>query len=253
MTDLAIVYSTLANLGQKPTLNPILRVTDYKGKTYKSLNCLPKNNFPEGQAVEAAKENPCQAKSVLDPKITYLLNNILSDNQARTPAFGPRSLLDIPGISVAVKTGTTNNLRDNWTIGYTPDILVATWVGNNDNSPMSHIASGLTGASSIWNKIIKTLLTKQENTPFPRPEGIVEVDICPHTATLPCQGCPIKKELFVNGTQPSHHCQLKKEKEPEEEREKILGVQTGPNHPKPRQRKPKPPKKPTITRKKISR
>jgi len=82
--------------------------------------------------------------------VAYLLTDILKDNEARTPAFGSKSALVIPGHSeVAVKTGTSNNLRDNLTVGYTQDYLVAVWVGNNDNSPMSHVVSGVTGAAPI--------------------------------------------------------------------------------------------------------
>lgn len=221
MIDLAVTYSTLANLGQKQSLNPILKITDYQGTIYQKLECLEQeSDFPREPAVEA-KETACQQESVLDPKIAYLINHILSDNLARTPAFGPYSLLNLPGKTVAVKTGTTSSLRDNWTIGYTPNLLMAAWVGNNDNSPMSYIASGLTGASSIWNKVMTKLLAAQENQPFPRPEGIIEVEICPLTGTLPCEGCLTKKELFIAGTEPKTHCQLKKE----EEREKILSAQ----------------------------
>lgn len=225
MIDLAAVYGTLANLGQKVELNPILQIRDYRGKIYQTPPCPLQNDQSfEYLAAQAAPQPTCPSQQVLDPRIAFLLNDILADNQARTPAFGSRSLLNIPSHTVAVKTGTTNDLRDNWTIGYTPRLLVATWVGNNDNSPMSRIASGLTGASSIWNQIITSLLTNQENQPFPRPEGLVEVEICSLTGTLPCPGCPSRKEIFLAGTEPKTHCRL--EEKEETEREKVLGTQT---------------------------
>ena len=226
MTDLAVAYGTFANLGLKVNLNPILKIKDYQEETYSELECPRQNGFPEGIVVEAAEDHFCQPEEVLDPKIAYLLNDILADNQARAPAFGSHSLLYLPDKTVAVKTGTTNNLRDNWTIGYTPNLLVATWVGNNDNSPMSYIASGLTGASSIWNKTITAFLKNRLNDPFPRPEGIIEVDICSLTGTLPCQGCPTKKELFIRGTEPTQHCRMEPPKDENQEREKILGKST---------------------------
>jgi 1A family penicillin-binding protein len=188
MTDMAVAYGTLANMGEKVALRPILEVKDYKGKV-----------LPEFKAPKPTK--------VLDPRIAFILDNILSDNSARTPAFGPSSWLNISNHpSVAVKTGTTQNLRDNWTIGYTPDYLVAVWVGNNDNKPMSYVASGITGASPIWNKIMTNLIAKIPDKQFPKPEDILEVEICPSTGTLPCQGCGGKKEYFLPGSEPEVHC-----------------------------------------------
>ncbi|MCJ7792421.1 MAG: PBP1A family penicillin-binding protein [Candidatus Marinimicrobia bacterium] len=195
MVDLAVVYGTLANSGIKMTLHPILEVKNYKGEV------LERNHNPESQRV-------------LSPHIAYLLNNILADNQARTPAFGPNSVLNLSDHPhVAVKTGTTQNMRDNWTIGYTPDYLVAVWVGNNDNTPMSYVASGITGASPIWNQIINALIKDTPDKEFPQPEDLKEVEICSLTGTLPCNGCGGKKELFLPGTEPKTHCDPEKIKE----------------------------------------
>jgi membrane carboxypeptidase/penicillin-binding protein len=116
---------------------------------------------------------------------------------------------------VAVKTGTTQNLRDNWTIGYTPDYVAAVWVGNNDNSPMSYVASGITGASPIWNKIMTLLLENIPDKEFPQPDGLSKVEICQSSGTLACPGCNGKWEYFLPGTEPKAHCQIQK-KEAEE-------------------------------------
>jgi len=194
MTDMAVVYGTLANLGMKVDLNPILEVRDYKGNLLEKLKTENWQLNTEGERV-------------LSPEIAYLLTDILSDNSARTPAFGPNSLLNIPNHPhVAVKTGTSNNLKDNWAIGYTPDILVATWVGNNDASPMSYVVSGVTGASPIWNKIMTELLKEKPDQEFPLPGDLVKVEICPTTNTLPCDGCGGKWEYFLPGTEPKNHC-----------------------------------------------
>ena len=107
-----------------------------------------------------------------------MINDILADNVARMPAFGANSLLNIPGEKVAVKTGTSNDLRDNWTIGYTSNFLVAVWVGNNDNSPMSSVASGITGASPIWRKITDYLLNQYPDTGWEKPNNVVSINIC---------------------------------------------------------------------------
>ena len=115
---------------------------------------------------------------------------------------------------MAVKTGTTQNLRDNWTIGYTPSFLTAVWVGNNDNTPMSHVASGVTGASPIWRKIMDELLKKTVVESFPKPEEIKEITICQTTGTLPCEGCPlVRPEYFLSGTEPKQRCLPEKIKE----------------------------------------
>jgi len=195
MIDMAVVYGTLSNNGIRVDLNPILEIRDSQGKV------LEKNL--------SGTQIP-----VLNPGVAFLLTNILADNEARTPAFGPNSQLYIPSRPIAVKTGTTQNLRDNWTIGYSPSRLVAVWVGNNDNSPMSYVASGVTGASPIWRKIMDKILENQPVENFSKPEEVKEVEICTLTGTLACTGCPIiKKEYFLTGTEPAFACSPEKIKE----------------------------------------
>lgn len=151
MTDLAVAYGVLANQGQRVNLQPILEVKDYRGKILEK--------WADHASFAYA------AEKVVEPQIAMQITDILSDNQARAPAFGTRSWLNIPGHpEVAVKTGTTQNLRDNWAIGYNQNFLAAVWVGNNDNTPMSHVASGVTGASPIWRQIMDQLLSQ---TPTP--------------------------------------------------------------------------------------
>lgn len=213
MTDMAVVYGALANLGQRVDLKPILQVSNYKGKILDGSTTGPFDN---------------RTARILDPKVAYLLNDILADNWARTPAFGANSLLNIPGHQVAVKTGTTQNLRDNWTIGYTPDYLVAVWVGNNDNTPMSWVASGVTGATPIWNKIMSALLKDKPKTFFPKPTDLKEVTICSFNGLLPCQGCPTRTEYFLPGTEPKVHCDPgKMKKSAEKPKDQLLeGIST---------------------------
>lgn len=152
MIEMAGAYNIFANLGEKIEINPVLEVKNYLGeKVYQK---------------EAEKEE------VVEAKYCYLINEALSDNDARAPIFGTNSLLKIEGKKVAVKTGTTNNLRDNWCIGWTPSYLVAVWVGNNNNSPMSWVASGVSGATPIWNRIMKELLANKEKEEWAMPEGI---------------------------------------------------------------------------------
>lgn len=164
MIDMAQMYGTFANGGITIEENPILEIFDYTGKSIYQNKC--------------ALFDECEGKRTLSEAASYQITNILSDNRARTPAFGPQSVLYIPGQEVAVKTGTTNNLRDNWTIGYTSDRVVAVWVGNNDNQTMSYVASGITGASPIWQKIILTQLDAEQPHTFAVPSSIEKVNYC---------------------------------------------------------------------------
>ena len=227
MTDLAVVYSTLANQGLRVNLHPILKVTDSKNKTLMQLDCHQDKSFLS-QAIAAPTQVSCLPQPALNPNIAYILTDILSDPYARAPAFGLSSFLNIPNHQVAVKTGTTNNKRDNWTIGYTSDYLVATWVGYNDNSPMSQVASGITGASPIWNKIINHLLKDQPSHQFSPPKNLIKVQICTLTGQLSCQGCPTKTEYFLPNTEPKTHCSSKQIQQIlEKNKDKILtGIST---------------------------
>jgi 1A family penicillin-binding protein len=194
MTDMAELYGTFANNGATVDLNPILEVKNYKGETLYRNTCVLDNKG-------------CPKRQTLNPLVAYQITDILKDNKARTPAFGPRSVLYIPNQEVAVKTGTTNNLRDNWTIGYTTDRLAAVWVGNNDSTSMSYVASGITGASPIWNNIIRLTLSDEHPHKFATPSGMIKVQVCTATGTLPCQGCPaVSDALFAPGTEPTKQC-----------------------------------------------
>lgn len=194
MIDMAQLYSSFATYGYAVAPNPLLEVTNYKGELLYRNDC-------------ALDQGHCFTSRQLDARVAYQITDILKDNQARTPAFGPQSVLNIPNQEVAVKTGTTNSLRDNWTIGYTSQYLVATWVGNNDNSPMSYVASGITGASPIWNTIMRSLLSETSPHRFPDPQGLKKVTICKATGTLPCTGCPrLSDEWFIPGTEPTKAC-----------------------------------------------
>jgi 1A family penicillin-binding protein len=194
MLDMAELFSAFANLGYPVQANAFLEIRNSKGRLLYRNNC-------------AIEEDNCYTSLKLSPKVAYTISDILSDNQARAGTFGWYSVLNIPNQQVAVKTGTTNSMKDNWTIGYTTDRLVATWVGNNDNTPMSYVASGITGASPIWNKIFLLLLDDLNPHRFAIPSNLVKLKICAATGTLPCSACPkIVEEIFVAGTEPSTYC-----------------------------------------------
>lgn len=205
MLDLARVYSTFANLGETVNLNPILSITGSNGQPIPFDLCS--SSTPNHSVAKASASGSCPTKKTLSSQTSYMINDILSDPLARAQAFGLNSILNIPGHQVAVKTGTSNDLRDNWTFGYTKDFVVATWVGNNDNTPMHQIASGITGASPIWAKIMTVLLKDQVSHRFDLPESLVKVNICTLTNTLPCNACPhIRSEIFQAGKAPTTAC-----------------------------------------------
>lgn len=121
----------------------------------------------EGNIVEENNVNP---KKVLDTQVARQINNILSDNNNRAPVFGYNSPLYVPGYQVAAKTGTTQNFKDGWTMGYTPFAVVGVWVGNNDNSPTRDEGVGL--AAPMWRKVMEKILSSHQAENFTPPDPI---------------------------------------------------------------------------------
>ncbi len=160
-----------------------------------------------GQVVLA--EAPGGGGQVLGPhgvQVAYLITDVLSDPQARLLGFGEGSPLELPDqpghFGAAVKTGTTGNWRDNWTVGYTPDLVVGVWVGNADNSPMRDV-SGVTGAAPIWRDAMEAALRGRSAVPFVRPPGLVSLQVCAESGNLPTAFCPHQRlETFIAGQQP---------------------------------------------------
>lgn len=170
MLNLATVYSTIANAGKRVNPDPLLEVKDSYGKTL-------------------YHKEP-QESQVLDSGVSFIVSDLLSDNKSRAMEFGPNSPLNIPNHRVSVKTGTTDNKRDNWTVGFTPNLVIATWVGNNDNSPMSQaLASGITGAAPMWNKIMTNMLAHRPEGPLLVPDSVIK---------KPCYGFDM---YFLRGTE----------------------------------------------------
>ncbi len=210
MTDMAEAFSVFANGGIRKDLVSILKVVDKNGKV-----------LFEHKDPNLDKEIPSQllleGERVVSPETAFLMSHILLDNNARSAAFGANSTLVIPGHAVSVKTGTTDDLRDNWTIGFTPQYLVATWIGNNDNSQMNQaLVSGITGAAPIWNRIMRKVLEGKSDIWPKQPDGIVGAHICSVTGLIPPnpdaedKGCPTRFEYFIEGTVPSERENMKR-------------------------------------------
>ena len=183
LLDMVAAYSAFANGGYKIDPVAVLEVANSKGEVLY-------RNAPQTNAL------------VVDPRVAYLITDILSDNTARAPGFGEYSVLRLTR-PAAAKTGTTTDWRDNWTIGYTPDLVTGVWVGNADNQPMEHV-SGVTGAGPIWHDFMQAALKGRPERDFPRPAGLIDVDVCATSGLLPTPYCPYtKRETFIAGTQPT--------------------------------------------------
>jgi len=143
-----------------------------------------------------------EQRQVLSPELAFLITDILSDNDARAAAFGANSPLKLSR-PAAAKTGTTNDFRDNWTVGYTPQLVTAVWVGNNDNSEMKNV-SGIAGAAPIWHDFMEYALKDEPVQTWAPPPGVHQVTVCIPSGLLPTKYCPRKAaEWFIKGTEPT--------------------------------------------------
>ncbi len=166
----------------------------------------------ENKYGEAIYTNNARSKRVQSEQASYLISNILSDNTARAPTFG--SSLNISGRPVAVKTGSTDNNKDAWTIGFTPSLAVGVWVGNNENEEMSSGGSGLAGP--IWRKSITSFLADTPSEEFARPGGIVEISVCRNNGLRATgNAANTYKEVFLSGTLPTGSCGTTEQTNPE--------------------------------------
>lgn len=196
LVDLAYAYAGLANGGLQigaPVQNPqpgqrklapvsILKVTDAQGKVLYDYQ-------------------PPAGVRVASPQATWLITDILSDDAARAEAFGRHSYLELDR-PAAVKTGTTENFQDSWTIGYTPQLVVGVWVGNANDKPMDNVF-GARGAGYIWHEFMQKALAKTPPTPFERPPGVVRAAVDARTGLRPVPGRPTITDWFIDGTLPT--------------------------------------------------
>lgn len=187
--NMAAAYAMLANQGRYLTPHAITRIENKNGEV------LHQYQPPD----------PASAQRIT-PEHAYLLSHILSDNTARLEEFGPNNFLTIPNQMVAAKTGTSGtderDVRDAWTIGYTPNLVAAVWVGNTDNEVLAPGQSGYRQAGPIWNSFMSALLANQPPAPFSRPAGVVELEICADSGALPTPDCANRRIELFSQTQP---------------------------------------------------
>jgi len=177
-------YAVIANGGVEIPPVAILKIVDYQGNVVYAYQ-------------------PPHGEQVLRPEHAFLMTSILSDTAARVPTYGTNSVLNLP-FPAAAKTGTSNDSRDNWTLGFTPDLTVGVWVGNADYTPMEN-TTGVTGAGPIWAQFMTYAVNKLTNghpTPFIFPNGIVQYTICTVSGTQPSRWCPSTREEYFAADQP---------------------------------------------------
>jgi 1A family penicillin-binding protein len=163
LLDMTAAYGVFANGGVRVAPTPFIKITDSRGQVVYELT------QPKGE-------------QVLSTEVAYMVTDVLADQVARRPMFGDE--LDLAGgRTAAVKTGTTNDFRDSWTIGYTPSLVVGTWVGNTDNSPMLRVAGAL-GAGAIWTEFMDQALKGRPNERFAVPPGLSRTRVCGVTDLL---------------------------------------------------------------------
>ncbi len=183
LVEMTGAFATFANNGVYMKPSSIIEVKNARGQV------LYKNNSIGREAI--------------DPEIAFLISDILSDDGARSSTFGVNSLLNIPGHQVAVKTGTTDDLRDNYAIGYTKDVAIGTWVGNNNNAAMSSVASGITGATPIWHRAMVEFLSGKPAHSFESHPNVQKMNVDTLTGMLPQEDFPARSEWFIKGTEPT--------------------------------------------------
>jgi len=182
LLDLTAAYGAFADGGQRHQPWVVARVRDHTGRVLYERAVAP-------------------GITVTSPQVAYLVADMLADADARIPGFGARTMLDT-SFNASVKTGTSSEFRDNWTIGFTAERVVGVWVGNADQQPMRNV-SGVTGAAPIWRDVITAALEGTSRARVERPAGLVRASVCAPTGLLPGADCPATvDEWFIAGTEP---------------------------------------------------
>lgn len=177
LLELTNVYATFANEGKRHDPMFITKIEDKYGKIIETPKSV--------------------GEQVVDPRYVFLISSILSDKNVRRDVFG--NALDISRMA-AVKTGTTENYKDAWTVGYTPGLAIGVWVGNNNNTEMDQIAGSL-GAAPIWKELIEEISEGTREEKFIPPEGIIAQTVCPENGYRSYRGDSVRREYFVTGTE----------------------------------------------------
>ncbi len=187
LLDHTEAMGVFADMGIKHDETSILKVTDSKG-----------NTLEEWQ--------PNDGTEAIDPQVAYEIVSVMTDNDARSFIFGAHSPLILPDRVVAAKTGTTQQFKDGWTMGYTPSLAAGVWTGNNDGSPMRQGADGVVTAGPIWNQFMKAALKGTPPEQFQEPPGIQHIIVDSVSGKLPTEYTPsTKEEVFADFAVPKDY------------------------------------------------
>ncbi|MBK8047710.1 MAG: transglycosylase domain-containing protein [Anaerolineales bacterium] len=200
LLDHVFAYSTMANSGNMVG-KPIPAEEIQSG--YRTLDPVSMLQVRDSEGNTLYKYEQPQAERIFSAEVAYLMQDIMSDDVARAPAFGANTALTLPDRKVAAKTGTTNSFKDNYTMGYTPQFTVGVWVGNTDNESMENV-TGLSGAAPIWNAVMTKLHENLPATWYEPPPGIIRLAVCSPSGLLPTPECQEQRsDIFVAGTEPT--------------------------------------------------
>ena len=208
LIELTNAFAVFANQGEYVPVTSILCVADSDGAVLYQYH----SGCQDGQSGAGTIDRSADGAQVLDPRVAFVISDILADNHARSTAMGAYGPLRTDGIFSSVKTGTTDDVKDNWTIGYTRNVAVGVWVGNNDGDPMIN-SSGLTGAAPIWNAVLTGIYGNSKllsafaedgrllNDQPSAPNGVSSRQICDiRRLTDPAPRCPTYvNEWFLDG------------------------------------------------------
>ncbi|MGD2176682.1 MAG: transglycosylase domain-containing protein [Anaerolineae bacterium] len=223
--DMVYAFSVFANNGRMygaPLLEEELR------EGYRQLDPVAILRVEDRYGNVLYKYEKPESRTILSPQLAYLMNHILSDEQARWAAMGHPNPLELSNDRpAAAKTGTTNDFRDAWTIGYTPQLVVGVWAGNTDNSMMNNLP-GLRGAAPVWHAVTEYALQDEPAAFFARPEGLIESAVCAVSGKQPTAHCPTVTELFIPGTEPTEECDIHQTYHVNRETGRLCTVHTPP-------------------------
>lgn len=223
LLDLTYAYSVFANMGE---MKGVPVPPDRRAPGHRNLEpvAVLKVEGADGRVLE--EFTGPQTDRILPAEYAYLITNILSDNIARAPVFG-NSLQLGGGRPAAVKTGTTEDLKDFWTMGFTPELAVGVWMGNSNSAKLTGGFSGTT-TGPIWEKFMVNALAETPVSQFPRPSGIVAAEVCSPSGLVPTPECQRKRtEIFVRGQEPKEKDNLWKLVK----LDKVNGLLAGPHTP----------------------
>lgn len=225
LIDMVYAFSVLDNMG-KMIGEPVPEENRRLGQRTLDPVAIVRVEASNGDVLY--QYNQPQQQEIVTPQLAFLINDMLSDRNARCGGFGCPSPLELPNNRpAAVKTGTTNDWRDAWAVGYTPQLVTGVWVGNSNNTPMDEVP-GSRGAAPIWHAFMSWALEGQPPETWPRPAGIVERAVCETSGLLPTPHCPTVTEYFIEGTEPGVYDNIYQEFKINRETGRLATIYTPP-------------------------